>query len=919
VLRGEWFARAVRSSLRRPLIVLGVLGVLVAGALFLATRLAPSASTDTLVGEGSSAYQATQRFKREFGDEAVVVLVRGELQRLVLTPNLGQMTALEGCIGGNPPPDAREKALAALPPVCREFAELKPAKAVYGPGTFINTAITRAQDWLGQRANSANQQAEAAAEAARKASKERGDSRKEQQRLADSARQVVMSQFQRDLIGLAVRYNITSRPDSIEFISALVFDGKGGVGAPKSRFAYLFPSKDAAMITVRLRPDLTDEERSRAIDMIGRATRDPAFRIDRGRYVVSGVPVVVDGLADAVQRSIFVLLAAALIVMAGTLALVFRTRLRLLPLALALCAAGLTYGGLALVGGTLTMASIAVLPVLIGLAVDYAIQFQARWDEQRARGAPPEEAATAAAAAGGPTIAAAGLATAAGFLVLLLSPVPMVRSFAAMLVVGIVLAFVCVLTAGFVVLVRFARPRAPRPDVPPLLPRARARAAGAWSRLAATAPAHRLVAGGAAARRAWRRAFELSIERPRAVLGVAAVVALLGLVATFFHSVESDVRKLVPQNLQALRDANELQDATGVSGEIDVTVTAKDLTDPAVIAWMTRFQDKLLADHGYREGARSCRAAKDPPELCPAVSLPDLFRSGTPQSADSVKALLDAVPRYFSQAAISADRRTANLAFGIRLMPLERQQKVIDNIERAIDDPALKRPAGVSAQVAGLPVLAAEANAKLASPWWRIGTLLGSLLLVFGVLWLLNGRDARIAGVPLIPVALASGWSGAVLWLLHIPLNPMSVTLGALVVAIATEFSVLISARYREERAAGSPPVVAIERAYVSTGAAVVASGVTAIAGFAVLIASDIAMLRQFGISTVVDLGVALLGVLLVLPAALLWAEEHGRFTLRDLDPRPIARAAARGIRRPRPRTLARFTPTLPRRRGRRA
>src|SRR4029453_8567848 len=102
---------------------------------------------------------------------------------------------------------------------------------------------------------------------------------------------------------------------------------------------------------------------------------------------------------------------------------------------------------------------------------------------------------------------------------------------------------------------------------------------------------------------------------------------------------------------------------------------------------------------------------------------------------------------------------------------------------------------------------------------------------------------------------------------------------------------------YREERSTGSPPVVAIERTYVSTGAAVVASGVTAIAGFAVLILSDIAMLRQFGISTVVDLGAALLGVLLVLPAALIWSEQHGAFTVRDIDPRPLGRAALRRLR----------------------
>ena len=110
--------------------------------------------------------------------------------------------------------------------------------------------------------------------------------------------------------------------------------------------------------------------------------RQRTFRPREGaRYIVTGVPVVTEGLADAVQRSIFVLLGAALLVMAATLALVFRSRLRLLPLALAGAAAAMTFGALSLAGGSLTMASIAVLPVLIGLAVDYAIQFQARFDE----------------------------------------------------------------------------------------------------------------------------------------------------------------------------------------------------------------------------------------------------------------------------------------------------------------------------------------------------------------------------------------------------------------------------------------------------------------------------------------------------------------------------------------------------------
>src|SRR6476619_1182899 len=100
-----------------------------------------------------------------------------------------------------------------------------------------------------------------------------------------------------------------------------------------------------------------------------------------GRYVVTGAPVVVSDLTSRISRAITVLLIAAMLAMAGTLGIVVRARLRLLPLVVALAAAALTFGGLALAGASLTMASIAVLPVLIGLAVDYAIQFQSRVGE----------------------------------------------------------------------------------------------------------------------------------------------------------------------------------------------------------------------------------------------------------------------------------------------------------------------------------------------------------------------------------------------------------------------------------------------------------------------------------------------------------------------------------------------------------
>jgi hydrophobe/amphiphile efflux-3 (HAE3) family protein len=896
------FERVVRAVARRPAVPLVAVAILTVAGALLALRLEPSTSADSLVPKGSDTFEQTERFKRDFGDDAVIVLVKGDLRRTLLTADLGRLIQLEGCLSGRVP----ARALRNLPEPCRELAELKPAQVVLGPGTFLNTSANQIVAGFQRQLQASQRQARQAERRAVRRAAEQGLPPEEQQRLGKEARERVEQQFTRYALGLSLRYGITDPSvSSPEFVSAIAFDSNGRT--PKARFSYLFPSEDAAVVQMRLRPDLSDAERKRTIDLVRQAASEPELQPQQGaRYVVTGVPVVVDALGDAVQGTIPWLLAAAILIMAATLGVVFRTRLRLLPLALALAASAITFGVLALVGGELTMASIAVLPVLIGLAVDYAIQFQARYDEQRRRsGAPPADAAPVAARVGGPTIATAGLATAIGFLVLLTSPIPMVRGFGALLVVGIVVALACALFAGFAALVQFGGARRSAADMPTALPRVRATARAGLDRIAGSR-------AGSAAARAFRelrlsaiergeRALAGAIARPGRVLAIGLAVAVVGWAVDTQSEVVSDIRELVPADLQALQDIEDLQDESGVSGEIDVAVRADDVTRPEVIAWMASFQQQVLEDAGYRAGDR-CSQKDDPPELCPSLSLADLPGVAGAGSGQQVSALLEAIPAYLTQGVITPDRKTANLAFGIRLQPLDDQKEVVERIERRLDPPP-----GVEASVVGLPVLAAEANAQLSSPLRRALMLLAALVAVFAVLFAVR-RSARDAAIPLIPIALATGWSGAVMFVLgllpgplEVDLNPMSVTLGALVIAISTEFSVLLSARYREERAAGAAPARALEATYASTGAAVLASGVTAIAGFAALAASDIRMLRDFGILTVVDLSVSLLGVMLVLPAALVWAERHGPFRLADVDPRRLVGAVG-SLRLPRPR-----------------
>src|SRR3954470_6081830 len=105
-MTGEVFQRLVAWVARRPAALVGAVVLLaLAGTAFAALTLRPTAGTDTLVGRSSETYQATQRYHQAFGDDAVIVLVRGPLTKLVLTADIERVLGLEGCLSGNIPAD----------------------------------------------------------------------------------------------------------------------------------------------------------------------------------------------------------------------------------------------------------------------------------------------------------------------------------------------------------------------------------------------------------------------------------------------------------------------------------------------------------------------------------------------------------------------------------------------------------------------------------------------------------------------------------------------------------------------------------------------------------------------------------------------------------------------------------------------
>ena len=167
-------------------------------------------------------------------------------------------------------------------------------------------------------------------------------------------------------------------------------------------------------------------------------------------------------------------------------------------------------------------------------------------------------------------------------------------------------------------------------------------------------------------------------------------------------------------------------------------------------------------------------------------------------------------------------------------------------------------------------------------------------LALVGLWLLLRFRSLARALLTMVPIGLAVGATSVIVGVSGLTLSPLTTVSGPLVIATCTEFSVLIMARYLEERQRGLAPREASDQAASRTGRAFFTSAATTIGGFAVLIGSALPLLRDFGIIVTINVAVALLAALVVMPPVLVWADGKGFLDTGDLAPERAVVLAAK-------------------------
>jgi predicted RND superfamily exporter protein len=145
-------------------------------------------------------------------------------------------------------------------------------------------------------------------------------------------------------------------------------------------------------------------------------------------------------------------------------------------------------------------------------------------------------------------------------------------------------------------------------------------------------------------------------------------------------------------------------------------------------------------------------------------------------------------------------------------------------------------------------------------------------------------RSIVLGVLPPIPVILCSVWILGTMYILSYSLNILTVMVTALTIGLGIDYSIHVMERFREERKNKKGINESIHTTIMSTGTALTISAVTTILGFGVLVFSPMPIAQQFGVITAITIIFSFLAAVLVLPVILIvWAKRREKKEMAGL------------------------------------
>jgi uncharacterized protein len=813
-----WRFLAVELGRRAGLVsVIGLLVTLILG--FGITRLEFETGQDSYLNKSDTVYKDNVKYQRLFGGQAMLTLVtmdKGHTVNELFTPeNQAKWRALEEQIGKG-----------------------KGVVGVISPRTIMEFSDNLVQSPSGDPTQSVAGRALLNA-TARDPSPEGREARG-----ADAGATIqrlnAVPQAERTL-------------DNPAWIDFLLHNNQGEVR--KALGTFIIDDTHAQVVT-RLVGNASITTEGEASDHVVESAEK--LRFDNASVITTGAPVLLKDINDYLTGGMLTLGAIAVAIMIVILLVLFDVRWRLLPLAVILIGIVWAFGLAGYLGIPLTIVTIAGLPVMLGIGIDYAIQMHARVEEEVVidREAHPIQETSRNLC---PALLVVTFDAIFAFAALRFAKVPMLRQFGLLLAVGIAVICLCSIIVPLAALgIREYKSPTKGRDF-------------------RTGPLGRLVV--------WLGALPGSIA---IYLSIASVVIFAGgIVVEGQLELQTDPIKWVNQDSEVIHNLHTLDRETGSSSELGMFVQSNDVFDDQTVQFMDDFTTQELAQHPdtLLTAAGIVTTVSDIANDIPGAT-------HVAPTGEEVRAADGVAPEDIRKSTVSSNGDALNLVFRTGPSELERRAEVVREIRSTVEPPP-----GVSATPSGLAVVGVGLLDNLEAN--RV--LLTYLAILFVFLFLaVRLRSVIRSLLSLVPVLIAVGTASLVAYAFSLKLSPITAVGGPLVVAACTEFTSLILLRFVEERRRGLTPEESVEVAASRTGRAFIVSALTAIAGVAVIATSSLPLLRDFGIIVAMNVAVALLSALVFLPPMLVWADRRN-WVSKGLVKREILERTAAGKPPPEP------------------
>ena len=628
-------------------------------------------------------------------------------------------------------------------------------------------------------------------------------------------------------------------------IQAMVMDPQTGQIRPE--MSGILPDDKHVLIPIVIKGGLSQDEQKELVDETQGVVDSAGFVAVEP--VVTGAVALTSQVASLIASAMRTMLIVAIALMFVILVLIFRVRGSFAWRWLALGMVGIgiiyTFGVMGLMGVPITMVSMAVFPVLIGLGIDYSINLHNRYDEEIRNSESPSRAVINSVTHMGPALGIALFSECIGFAAIFFSRVPMIRDFGLMLIVGVI---ICYLVAIF-----FTLPILYWRDT-----RAGKRAPAIETENKPSKESIGLLDRGLGRLASW------VINKPAVIIPIGIALAVVGFVYNFQVETETKWTNLLSQDIPVVKSYRTLLEVSNGLNLTSMMVEADDVTDPEVLSWMVQFED-FVSSQQQIMGAS-------------ANSIADLVLRANggdiPETCEQAKQCLEKMPMPLTINLVSDDYKCANIPIRFDSEDMSKQEQM----RTEVADYAKEHPVGSYLAVTGAGAINNELFNALSSGRTEI-TLIGIGIVFCGLFLVFRFSLTKtiLSGLPLV---LVIGWVAGVMYLAGIKYNPLTVCLGAMIMGMGVEYTILYMMRYYEERAKGEVPATAMTTAMTKVGRAITASGVTTIGGFcALLAAGGFILVRDFGFVTMLAVFFGLVSALVVHPPMVVlvdsWLEKR--------------------------------------------